>query len=87
MRGADVFQESLFSVRKLDDFVPESHPLRPIREQVNRALKRLDGLFAKMYAEDERGGRPWRFRFMRTHHSGTCDATIPEHVSPAFRDM
>jgi transposase len=58
MRGADVFQESLFTVRKLDDFVPAGHPLRPIREQVNRALKRLDGLFAKMYAEDERGGRP-----------------------------
>ena len=58
MRGADVLQESLFTVRKLDDFVPESHPLRPVREQVNRALKRLDVLFAKMYAEDERGGRP-----------------------------
>ena len=58
MRGVDRFQESLFTVRKLDDFVPESHPLRPIREQVNGALKRLNGLFAKMYAEDERGGRP-----------------------------
>src|ERR1700722_20035385 len=58
MRGVDRFQESLFTVRKLDDFVPASHPLRPIREQVNGALKRLDGLFAKMYAEDERGGRP-----------------------------
>jgi len=58
MRGADVFQESLFTVRKLDDFVPDSHPLRPIREQVSRALKRLHVLFAKMYAEDERSGRP-----------------------------
>ena len=58
MRGVDRFQESLFTVRKLDDFVPASHPLRPIREQVNGALKRLDGLFSKMYAEDERGGRP-----------------------------
>jgi transposase len=58
MRGSDVLQESLFTVRKLDDFVPASHPLRPIRDQVNRALKRLDGLFAKMYAEAERGGRP-----------------------------
>lgn len=58
MRGSDVLQESLFTVRKLDDFVPASHPLRPIREQVNRALKRLDALFAKMYAADERGGRP-----------------------------
>ena len=50
MRGADVLQESLFSVRKLDDFVPASHPLRPIRERVNQALLRLDGLFARMYA-------------------------------------
>ncbi len=58
MRGSDVLQESLFTVRKLDDFVPASHPLRPIREQVNRALKRLDGLLGKMYADEERGGRP-----------------------------
>jgi len=58
MRGADVLQESLFTVRKLDDFVPASHPLRPIRERVNEALVRLDGLFAQMYADDAKGGRP-----------------------------
>lgn len=58
MRGADVLQESLFSVRKLDDFVPASHPLRPIRERVNQALLRLDGLFTRMYADEARGGRP-----------------------------
>ena len=58
MRGADVLQESLFTVRKLDDFVPASHPLRPIRGRVNQALERLDGLFARMYADDAKGGRP-----------------------------
>lgn len=58
MRGADVLQESLFTVRKLDDFVPATHPLRPIRDRVNQALVRLDVLFARMYAEDARGGRP-----------------------------
>ena len=58
MRGADVLQESLFTVRKLDDFVPVTHPLRPIRHRVNQALVRLDGLFARMYAEDAKGGRP-----------------------------
>jgi transposase len=58
MRGADVLQESLFTVRKLDDFVPASHPLRPIRERVNEALVRLDGLLAQMYVDDARGGRP-----------------------------
>lgn len=58
MRGADVLQESLFSVRKLDDFVPATHPLRPIRERVNQALARLDGLLTRMYADGARGGRP-----------------------------
>jgi transposase len=58
MRGADHLQESLFTVRQLDDFVPAAHPLRPIRDRVNQALVRLDGLFSRMYAEDARGGRP-----------------------------
>jgi len=31
MRGPDGFTESMFTVLKLDDFVPEDHPLRPIR--------------------------------------------------------
>lgn len=28
MRGADTFTESLFTIRRLDDFVPDKHPLR-----------------------------------------------------------
>lgn len=31
MRGADTFTESLFTLRYLDDFVPASRPLHPIR--------------------------------------------------------
>jgi len=31
MRGADTFTESLFTMRRLEDFVPANHPLRPIR--------------------------------------------------------
>lgn len=58
MRGADYLQESLFTVRKLDGFVPATHPLRPLRDRVNQALVRLDGLFARMYADDIKGGRP-----------------------------
>ena len=54
MRGADRLQESLFTVAKLDDFVPADHPLRPLREQVNVVLRRLSGLFSTMYAD---GGR------------------------------
>lgn len=43
MRGLDEMQESPFTVTRLEDFVPVDHPLRPIRELVNDALKRLNG--------------------------------------------
>src|ERR1700756_4261799 len=58
MRGADTFTESLFSFRKLDDFVPKSHPLRSIRVMANEALAKMDRLFVGMYEADIKGGRP-----------------------------
>jgi transposase len=58
MRGADTFTESLFTMRRLEDFVPQSHPLRPIRTMVNQALAKMDRLFASMYEADIKGGRP-----------------------------
>jgi transposase len=58
MRGADTLHESLFSISKLDDFIPTVHPLRPIREMVNQALGQMNGLFQAMYADDYKGGRP-----------------------------
>ncbi len=58
MRGADTFAESLFTMRHLDDFVPAQHPLRPIREMVNQALKEIEPLLSGMYAADVKGGRP-----------------------------
>lgn len=58
MRGADTFTESLFLMKRLDDFVPTDHPLREIREMVNKALVAMDGLFAGMYEADIKGGRP-----------------------------
>ncbi len=45
MRGSDGMQEALFTVAKLEDFVPSDHPLRAIRDLVNEALGRLNGLF------------------------------------------
>jgi len=47
-------QEALFTVSKLDDFVPGDHPLRAILGLVNEALVGLNGLFNKIYAD---GGR------------------------------
>nr|CUV31827.1 protein of unknown function [Ralstonia solanacearum] len=58
MRGADTFTESLFIMRRLDDFVPRSHLLRPIRTMLNQALAKMDRLFAKMYQVNVKGGRP-----------------------------
>ena len=54
MRGADTMQERLFTMARLEDFVPADHPLRPIQGMVNEALKRLSGLFNEMYADHGR---------------------------------
>ncbi len=47
-------QEALFTVAKLDDFVPADHPLRAVRTLVDEALARLSGLFNTMYADTGR---------------------------------
>lgn len=54
MRGTDAMQESLFTVSKLEDFVPMDHPLRAVRLLVNEALARLNGLFDTIYADSGR---------------------------------
>ena len=58
MHCADTFTESLFLLKRLDDFVPVDHPLREIRQMVNRALVAMGALFAGMYEADIKGGRP-----------------------------
>lgn len=55
MYGADTFTESLFTMRHLDDFVSESHPLRTIRVMVNAALLKMDALLSAMYEADIKG--------------------------------
>ena len=54
MRGSDGMQETLFTVAKLNDFVPADHPLRPISTLVNEALAKLNGLFNRIYADSGR---------------------------------
>jgi transposase len=58
MRGADVTQESMFAYVTVGDFVPAEHPLRPIREMVNTALREMDATFAAMYAASGRDSIP-----------------------------
>jgi transposase len=47
-------QEGLFTLAKIDDFVPADHPLRSIRLLVNQTLCGLIELFNSIYAD---GGR------------------------------
>ena len=51
MRGADIQQDTLFSTVIPEERVPPDHPLRPIREMVNMALKALDADFNALYSE------------------------------------
>ena len=64
MRGPDVTQEGLFSIRRTADFVPEAHPLVAMREILNRALRDMDLLFESMYGERGRYSVPpeWLLR-------------------------
>ena len=64
MRGADVTQEGLFTVRKTSDYVPAEHPLIAIREILNAALHERDRLFEAMYEERGRYSVPpeWLLR-------------------------
>ena len=50
MRGTDITQESLFSTVHLESFVPDDHPLRPIKVLIDQAMKRLNWLFDEIYS-------------------------------------
>ena len=55
MRGTDPRQEGMFSYVSPEARVPKDHPLRPIREMVNRALEELSRELEAMYSHT---GRP-----------------------------
>ena len=48
MRGADEKQEALFSYISREKRVQSEHPLRPIREMVDRVLQELSPRFARL---------------------------------------
>jgi transposase len=55
MRGGDQIQSAMFSYLSAETRVRKEHPLRAIREMVDRALGEMSPLFDKMYSEM---GRP-----------------------------
>ena len=55
MRGLDTRQEGMFSYVSPESRIPRDHPLRPIREMVDDALKELSADFDVLYSHT---GRP-----------------------------
>ena len=55
MRGLDTRQEGMFSYVSPESRIPKDHPLRPIREMVDDALKELSADFDALYSHT---GRP-----------------------------
>ena len=51
MRGWDARSDALFSYVSCEARVPKDHPLRPIRQIVDKALATLSPEFAKLYAK------------------------------------
>ena len=54
MRGSDAMQEGLFTVAKLEDFVPADHPLRPIRDAGQRGAGTAQWSVQLIYADTGR---------------------------------
>ena len=55
MRGDDRHSAGMFSYIGPEERVPPDHPLRPIRDMVDTALRELSGEFARLYPKT---GRP-----------------------------
>jgi transposase len=55
MRGDDIHQDAMFSYLSPEARVPKDHPLRPLRQMVNQALRELSPDFQAMYSRE---GRP-----------------------------
>ena len=50
MRGPDIHQDMLFSTVSPESRVPKDHPLRPVRQMVDAALKSLHAEFEALYS-------------------------------------
>lgn len=57
MRGANILTESLFMIRRLENFIAADHPLRAACALVNKAQVKMHRLFSKMYKAENKSGR------------------------------
>lgn len=51
MRGQDTSQDAIFSYGSLEERIPATHPLRPIRRIVDEALRNMSREFSKLYSK------------------------------------
>src|SRR5947209_5935525 len=58
MRGDDQHPDGMFSYRRPEQRVPADHPLWPIREMVDGALRELSPEFARLYPKTAPPSRP-----------------------------
>ena len=73
MRGEDQRAASFFSYVSLEQRIPADHPLRPIRELVDEALRSLSPAFNKLYA---------RYGRQRSVILAACSHWIRESAPP-----
>lgn len=76
------FTESLFSLRKLEDFITADHSLRAIPQMANTALEKMNGLFTEMYEAATKGGRPRMApeKLLRGHAIGSWAHNCARHL-------
>jgi hypothetical protein len=60
LRGQENPQTSMFSCISLEERVPQTHPLRRLRELLDRILGEMSGLFDELYSHSGRNGNDGR---------------------------
>lgn len=75
----------MFTTVHLDTFVPGDHPLRPIRQLIDEAMKRLNWLFDQIYAEGGRQSIPperlIRSQLLQVLYSIRSERQLVEQIS------
>jgi transposase len=84
MRGEDQRSEGFFSYVRLETRIPPDHPLRPIRELVDQALRELSPEFNRIYAREGRPSIPpeWLLRslLMQAFYSVRSERQLMEQL-------
>lgn len=89
MRGDDRRQGGMWSYLSPEARVPKDHPLRPMREMTDRALRELDPVFRRMYSKI---GRPsiapemlLRALLLQVLYSIRSERLLMEHLDADLR--